>query len=102
MSMCETLFIHIDIMRIKTWKIIEWKNPPEKQESIELECQCGHDAYMPISAELESHIIATFGMCLVTEPPKYQQAENDMPGTVQCRHCRRILTTKEKETADVR
>jgi len=76
---------------MRTWKIIEWKNPPAKIEYfVPLDCSCGYEAECPTSIDLP--VIASKGMSLIFDPPNYKPPDNYLPDVIKCRKCGRIYS----------
>jgi hypothetical protein len=81
--------------RPKTWRVLRWDGGPKDLDSlpvVELWCDCGQEAYVPISSEPESPIIARIGRGLIFDDPGYRPPKGWLPTEIQCRRCRRIFT----------
>ncbi len=80
---------------MKTWKIIEWIDKPDREESVTLICPCGHDAECSCSPHPDFLISAVVGMQLFLDPPDADVPKNFLPNSIQCRQCGRIFSDKE-------
>ena len=81
-------------MRVKTWRILDYGRVPESSATVPFSCACGHEAELPV----KGRVIAQFGDGGVVFD---NDCKGELPTTIQCRKCRRILTN-EKEASDVR
>lgn len=80
-------------MRVKTWKILDWGDVPQTARTVELTCECGRDAHVPVVGLP----IAQIGSGLV-----FDIGYHATPTTIQCRKCGRVLTTEKESPSDVR
>lgn len=80
-------------MRVKTWKVIDRGDVPDGAPTVPYECVCGHEAQLPVRGRPLAQIAG--GGIVFDTNERY-----GLPPTVQCRKCRRILTTED--VADVR
>ena len=72
-------------MRVKTWRIIDYGTVPEDAPQVPFTCPCGVEAAMPVQGRPLAQVGA--GIVFDTVGPWA------IPAVVQCRKCRRILTT---------
>lgn len=79
-------------MRVKTWIIVDRGNVPEDALTIPYECECGHEAELPVKGR---PMAITGGGGVVFDTDQ----KGELPRVIQCRKCRRILTM---DYADVR
>lgn len=71
---------------MRTWKVLSGDKPPDTHD-VELQCLgCGTGALVPVVGIP----IAQLHQGLVFDSGVYW-----MPSKIQCRHCRRILSTEE-------
>jgi len=77
-------------MRRRTWKVLEWKNPPEGKRWIPLDCSCGYEAEIESGALSGGFIIASIGMSYIFDPAGFTPPANFLPNKIKCRRCRRI------------
>ena len=81
---------------MKTWKIVEWKDRPDKTTLESLCCpNCETDAEIPIGETPGGLVIAAIGINLIFDPPGYKPPKNFMPDTVRCRTCRKTFVSEE-------
>lgn len=78
---------------MKTWNIRKWKNRPEATQKIGLCCPfCATDAQIEIGVPVGASIIASVGLGLIFDPPRYVPPDNLMPDEIKCRTCRKIFS----------
>lgn len=83
-------------MRVKTWKILDRGKVPKNALTVTYDCpHCGHEAELPVKGRALAQIA---GGGIVFD----NDQKGEIPPTVQCRKCRRILTTEPEQAADVR
>lgn len=76
-------------MRRRTWKILQWKDEPEKKRVVEdYPCQrCGYEADLQIASFVIPIALDSWGGLVADNI----HAAGAMPTSIQCRHCRRAF-----------
>ncbi len=71
-------------MRVKTWIIIDRGSVPKNSPTIPYECECGHEAELPVRGRALA-ILEGGGVIFDND------CKGAMPAKIKCRKCGRVL-----------
>jgi hypothetical protein len=84
--------------RVRTWKVLQWHDRPERTESYCVACpECGTDAFLEVG-KVPALVIGAIGLGLIFDTPSYQPPSNFLPNMIRCRTCRMAFTTAAETT----
>ena len=73
-------------MRVKTWKVLDFGDVSPESPPIPYSCACGYEAMLPVKGRALAQL-GGGGIVFDTDE------RGALPPVIQCRKCRRILTT---------